>query len=147
MKFASFASAALLLGLGATHPVSTDLSKRTEGEGGGVDVNVNINIVNIDVTILQFALTVSYPCIIFPCPSTDETGQLEHLENVFYKAALTRFSEHDFKMAGYGKRYYENLQFVVADEQSHVQLLTTAIQAAGQAPVAPCTYKFPWSDV
>ena len=43
MRFSSFAPAALLLALGSTHPVSLDILKRTE---------------NIDVTILQFALTV-----------------------------------------------------------------------------------------
>ena len=44
MRFSSFVPTALLLGLGASHPVSLDLLKR-QGE-------------NIDVTILQFALTV-----------------------------------------------------------------------------------------
>jgi hypothetical protein len=39
---------------------------------------------NLDVTVLQFALT------------------LEHLENVFYKGAVQKFSAQDFANAGYG---------------------------------------------
>ena len=46
MKFSSFIPAALLVTLGASHPVSDTILKRTE---------------NIDVTILQFALTVRPP--------------------------------------------------------------------------------------
>jgi Ferritin-like domain len=60
---------------------------------------------------------------------------------------LALFSEDDFKKSGFGKHFFENLLFVVEDEQSHVQLLTAAISGAGQAPVAPCTYSFPFSDV
>ena len=74
-------------------------------------------------------------------------SQLEHLENVFYKSALALFSEDDFRKAGFGSHFFQNLQFVVEDEQTHVTALTAAITAAGQAPVAPCTYKFPFTDV
>ena len=66
---------------------------------------------------------------------------------MFYKSALALFTEDDFKKAGFGKKFFENLLFVVEDEQSHVQLLTAAISAAGQVPVAPCTYSFPFTDV
>lgn len=84
---------------------------------------------NIDVTVLQFALT------------------LEHLENVFYKQALQKFSQQDFNKAGYSDTYYNNLKYIAFDEQSHVELLTGAVKAAGQTPVAACTYDFPYTDV
>lgn len=84
---------------------------------------------NIDTTVLQFALT------------------LEHLENVFYKGALQKFSQSDFMAAGYGPNYYNNLKYIANDEQSHVLFLQQALTAAGQTPTAACTYNFPYTDV
>lgn len=84
---------------------------------------------NIDPVILQFALT------------------LEHLENVFYKQALQKFSNQDFIDAGFPADYRAKLEFVASDEESHVKLLTAALQGVGQKPVAACTYKFPYTDV
>lgn len=82
-----------------------------------------------DVTILQFALT------------------LEHLENVFYKQALKKFSQADFIAAGYSVDYYNNLKYVAFDEETHVIALTAAIKGLGAKPVAACTYNFPYTDV
>ncbi|KAK5119238.1 hypothetical protein LTR85_007852 [Meristemomyces frigidus] len=84
---------------------------------------------NIDTTVLQFALT------------------LEHLENAFYKQAIQKFSARDFKKAGYGADYYNNLHYIAYDEQSHVELLSGALQAAGVTPNAACQYSFPYTDV
>lgn len=84
---------------------------------------------NIDPTVLQFALT------------------LEHLENKFYSDALAKFSEGDFKAAGYPAEYYEDLKYIASDESSHVALLSSAIAAAGYTPVKPCVYSFPYTDV
>lgn len=84
---------------------------------------------DIDTTVLQFALT------------------LEHLENAFYKQALSMFSEQDFYHAGFGADYYNNIQLIGSDEDQHVSFLTSALTAAGATPVAPCTYNFPMTDV
>jgi hypothetical protein len=85
---------------------------------------------SVDVTILQFALT------------------LEHLETEFYRQALSSFSVQSFLDAGFDEAFFLNLQFIAADEIAHVQLLQTAIATAGAIPVAPCQYNFGFgSDV
>lgn len=81
-----------------------------------------------DVDILQYALT------------------LEHLENVFYKGAVSTMSEQMFLDAGFSSNYYTNLLYITHDEEQHVELLSTSIQAAGATPVAACTYDFPYTD-
>ncbi|KAK5691917.1 hypothetical protein LTR97_011088 [Elasticomyces elasticus] len=55
---------------------------------------------NIDTTVLQFALT------------------LEHLENVFYKQALEKFSLKEFEQAGYSANYYNNLKYIAHERQA-----------------------------
>jgi hypothetical protein len=84
---------------------------------------------NIDVTVLQFALT------------------LEHLENAFYKEALGNFTQQMFMDAGYSATYYNNIKYIATDEESHVLFLQTAITAAGYAPVVACSYNFKFTDV
>ena len=42
--------------------------------------------------------------------------------------------------------FYENLQSVASDEATHVQFITSALQAAGAPAVAECTYSFPATD-
>ena len=81
-----------------------------------------------DVDILQYALT------------------LEHLENVFYKGAISTMSEQDFIDAGFSSAYYNNLKYITHDEEQHVELLTSALTTAGAKPVAACTYDFPYTD-
>jgi hypothetical protein len=69
------------------------------------------------------------------------------LENKFYSDALRKFSEDDFKAAGYPATYYEDLRYISSDESSHVALLSSALSAAGVTPVQPCVYNFPYTDV
>ncbi|KAL1310618.1 hypothetical protein AAFC00_000890 [Neodothiora populina] len=80
---------------------------------------------DIDGVILNYALT------------------LEHLEAAFYAQGLQNFTEAEFCRAGFSDpQFYKNLQEIARDEATHVSFLTTALQAAGVAPVAACTYNF-----
>ncbi|TKA53124.1 hypothetical protein B0A49_11956 [Cryomyces minteri] len=83
---------------------------------------------DIDVDILQFALT------------------LEHLENVFYKNALSTWPEKTFTDAGFSKDFYNQLKYIAHDEEGHVVYLEAALKAAGVKPNAACEYKFPMTD-
>ncbi|GAM90447.1 hypothetical protein ANO11243_084900 [Dothideomycetidae sp. 11243] len=83
-------------------------------------------ITNVD--ILQYALT------------------LEHLEAAFYIGALEQFPESDFLDAGFSSAYFNNLKYIAHDEEQHVDLLTSALTAAGATPVAAGTYDFPYTD-
>ncbi|KAH8600217.1 ferritin-like domain-containing protein [Bisporella sp. PMI_857] len=83
---------------------------------------------NIDPVILQYALT------------------LEHLENAFYKKALSTWTLEAFTAQGFSAELYEQLKYVTHDEESHVVYLTAGLKAAGAEPVAPCTYNFPMTS-
>ncbi|KAK4983624.1 hypothetical protein LTR66_004618 [Elasticomyces elasticus] len=83
---------------------------------------------NIDIDILQYALT------------------LEHLENVFYKHALSSWPEQAFLDAGFSKDFYSQLKYIAHDEEGHVVYLEAGLKAAGATPNAACEYKFPMTD-
>ncbi|KAL2075232.1 hypothetical protein VTL71DRAFT_175 [Oculimacula yallundae] len=83
---------------------------------------------DIDAVILQYALT------------------LEHLENAFYKEALSTWSQQEFINAGFPAKFYDDLKYVAHDEEGHVVYLEAGLTAAGAMPVAACEYKFPMTD-
>ena len=57
---------------------------------------------------------------------------LEHLENEFYKQGLAKYSAEDFKGAGALPLFYNNLEEISLDEQTHVDFLTTALTGKQQ---------------
>jgi len=87
------------------------------------------NMTDIDVTILQYALT------------------LEHLEDTFYRQALTKYDESAFKNAGYDSSVRERIATISGDEKTHVSFLTTALTAAGVNATSECTYDFGYDSV
>ncbi|CZS94369.1 related to stress response protein rds1p [Rhynchosporium graminicola] len=83
---------------------------------------------DIDAVILQYALT------------------LEHLENAFYKKALSEWSQQQFIDAGFSAKFYDDLKYVAHDEEGHVVYLEAGLTAAGAKPVQACEYSFPMTD-
>ncbi|KAK5115132.1 hypothetical protein LTR62_001829 [Meristemomyces frigidus] len=77
-----------------------------------------------DIDILRYALT------------------LEHLEDKFYREGLANFTAADFATAGFDSVFYQNVQVISAHETAHVQFLTAALKAAGEAPTVECIYAF-----
>lgn len=80
---------------------------------------------DIDAVILQYALT------------------LEHLENAFYKKALSMWDQKSFTDAGFSAALYDDLKYIAHDEEGHVTYLEAGLTAAGATPVEACTYAFP----
>jgi hypothetical protein len=60
---------------------------------------------------------------------------------------LSQFTESDFNAAGFSSQYFNNLKFIVHDEEAHVLFLEKAISGAGGTPVNACEYNFPFTDI
>ena len=71
---------------------------------------------------------------------------LEFLETAFYEQGFAHFSAFDFKAIGLSTDDITNLISIGQTEQVHVTSLLTAIAGTGTKPVAPCTYKFGFTD-
>ncbi|CUM55993.1 unnamed protein product [Debaryomyces tyrocola] len=84
---------------------------------------------DIDGDVLQYALT------------------LEHLEDAFYKEALSKWSADDFKKAGFSNDVYNQLEYISYDEATHVLYLEGGLKEAGLMPVEACEYNFNMSSV
>ncbi|SCU82005.1 LAMI_0B08570g1_1 [Lachancea mirantina] len=79
---------------------------------------------NTDVGVLQFALT------------------LEHLENAFYKQAVSTWTLEDFVAANFSESFFSQVKYITHDEERHVIFLEDALRAAGAEPVPACSYQF-----
>lgn len=71
---------------------------------------------------------------------------LEFLEAAFYQQGFAQFPASDFQALGLSSAQISDLLDVGATEQVHVTTLLSAIAGAGTQPVAPCTYKFGFTD-
>ncbi len=71
---------------------------------------------------------------------------LEWLETTFYQQGFAKFPASDFLSLGLSQALVDDLTGIGASEETHVELLQSAIAQAGVAPVQPCTYNFGFTD-
>jgi rubrerythrin len=66
---------------------------------------------------------------------------LEHLENAYYHERLALYSPEEFIAAGYPTSVRGRFEQIALHEKTHVELLSSAISAAGGKATKPCEYK------
>jgi Ferritin-like domain len=57
-----------------------------------------------------------------------------------------KFPDTDFQALGLNNNSISALHQVAGQEATHVTFLQTALKAAGQTPVEPCTYNFAFTN-
>jgi hypothetical protein len=80
---------------------------------------------------------------IFPSPVVDVLTfalTMEHIENTFYSDRLAKYSKEDFVKAGYPAYTRGRFTQIALHEKTHVQMLSSAISAAGGKVPQPCEY-------
>jgi len=71
---------------------------------------------------------------------------LENLETAFYQQGFAKFPDTDFAALGLQPNQITDLKSIGGTEATHVTSLTSAVAGTGTQPVAPCTYKFGFTD-
>ncbi|KAI5477577.1 lipase/esterase [Pseudohyphozyma bogoriensis] len=72
---------------------------------------------------------------------------LELVDIDLFFGALDKFSEEDFKAAGFPSGARGTVQRIAEDEQEHADFIAAAVKAAGGTPVQACKYTFPYDDL
>ncbi|KAF9336277.1 hypothetical protein BG006_009124 [Podila minutissima] len=65
-----------------------------------------------------------------------------HLGAEFYRRRLAKFSQVDFRRAGYDDRVRDRYVQISRHESTHVTYLSNAIMSLHGHPLPPCKYKF-----
>ena len=71
---------------------------------------------------------------------------LENLEYALYSGGCGNFTDADFQAAGFPAGFQQNVCVIAGHEKTHADTLATVLESAGQTPLPPCTYTFPYSD-
>ncbi|KAF4616825.1 hypothetical protein D9613_008237 [Agrocybe pediades] len=69
------------------------------------------------------------------------------LEFAFFERGLSRYSEEDFRRAGYPNWVRGRYQQIKEHEKIHLNFLESAVTTSGVENVQPCNYNFPDNDV
>lgn len=72
---------------------------------------------------------------------------LEYLQRAFYVSGLNNFTHSDFTTAGFLDPFYDDLVQISNEEQSHIDFLVEALEAADIEATLPLEYMFPYMDV
>ena len=122
-----------LLSLLLSRPCPSKSTTTEKAIGRGIDYLFSLKKVRqatpqiTDDVILNYALT------------------LEHLEDKFYRDALSAYTQAQFATAGFDSTFYNNLKTISADETTHVAFLTGALKSIGKTPVGEATYDFKYT--
>ncbi|KAF8327108.1 ferritin-like domain-containing protein [Amanita rubescens] len=67
---------------------------------------------------------------------------MEYLLSAAYRDGLAKYTKQDFESAGFGSFTPGRLLEIADHEDSHVEILKTAVSEAGGYPVPKCEYQF-----